>query len=270
MTDRTVLVTGAGSQIGIATALTFRDEGWTVVAGGRPEDDMSELSAAGCHTDTIDLADRAASRRIVNHTIARSDRLDCVVSIPPAGSFGPVEDIAATTSRRYFEETALGFHRLARQSLPHMREVGSGTFITIPGVLGRLAAPGTGAVSGARAALEAYCVALRDEVAAHGIDVVIIEPAKIGFTADDRSIPTGSETAYEWVWDLVADTAVIGADASLAASPEAVGVAVYDAAAARNPAPRYTVGRLARLLLMTRFIPAGWRSVVYRLLRKVA
>lgn len=271
MADRTVLVTGAATAVGRATALSFREQGWTVYAAAPDEDDLSTLADHGCETDSLDVTVETDVRRVVKRVATEEGGIDCLVTNPGLDTFGPLEETPVEDARRGFDETVFGFHRLVRRVLPHMREAGEGTIVAVSSVLGRVSGPGTGVHSGAKAALEAMSDSLRTEVGGDGVEVVVVEPALVD--ADVQAAAEADldgETDYEWVRDLLADVAAVSEGGPLSVPPDRVAATVVDAACATAPAPRYPVGRFAELLVYARYLPDDWRDLLFRFVRRVA
>jgi NAD(P)-dependent dehydrogenase (short-subunit alcohol dehydrogenase family) len=273
MTDETVLITGASSGIGRATARLFAEEGWTVYATAREESDVAGLD--GCRTDTLDVTSGGDVDRVVDRAIDETGRVDCLVNSAGYGQYGPLEDVPTDHLHRQFDVNVYGPQRLTRAVLPHMRDRGAGTIVNLSSVSGRVATPGSGAYSASKFALEAMSDALRGEVDRFGVDVVVVEPGPVETDFRDRAteeLGTGLERRpdYEWVYDLVEDAGLLAGGPPLAVPPEEVAAVVHDAASVTDPDPRYPVGRVAKYLLYTRFLPDRLRDGVYRLVGRLA
>lgn len=267
----TVLITGCSSGIGRATALTFLEEDWTVYATARDEADLTDLAEAGCRTDTLDVTDDAAVRRVVDRAFD-DDGLDCLVNNAGYGLFGPLEEVPTDRLHEQFAVNVYGPHRLIRAVLPRMREQERGTIVNVSSVSGRVAHPGGGAYAGSKAALEAMSDALRMELDDHGIDVAVVEPGPVetGFV-DRAEVETDyleRTGAYGWFYGIFEDTQAIGGGGPAAVKPEAVAEAILQAASCTDPKPRYAVGTLASAGMLARFIPDSLRDRAFRLARR--
>ena len=267
-----MLITGCSSGIGRATASLFAGEGWTVYATARQESDLDDLD---CRTDALDVTSGGDVDRVVDRILDETGRLDCLVNNAGYGQYGPLEDVPTDRLHRQFDVNVYGPHRLTRAVLPHMRDRGEGTVVNISSVAGRVATPGGGAYSASKFALEAMSDALRGEVDRLGVDVVLVEPGPVETDFRDRvetELERGTERrpAYEWVYDLVENASLVAGGAPVAVEPGDVAAVVHDAACVTDPSPRYPVGRVPRYLLYSRFLPAGARDAVYRLVRRLA
>lgn len=175
----TVLVAGSDAPVGRATARRFRAAGWRVYAAAPDPDALTDLEAAGCETVELHPTADANVAGVVRRIVEEAGRLDCLVTGPGRGRLGPVEDLPADDLAGAVDGTVLGPHRLARRALPHMRERGEGTIVTVASALGRVGVPGATAVCAPAAALATATDALRGEVAPFGVNVVLVETGPV-------------------------------------------------------------------------------------------
>ncbi|QLC33833.1 SDR family oxidoreductase [Halarchaeum sp. CBA1220] len=273
MTTETVLITGASSGIGHATAEAFLDAEWSVWATARDESDLRALREAGCTTAELDVTRPAQCRDVVEELVEAEGRLDCLVNNAGYGQMGAVEDVTTRRLNKQFDVNVYGPHRLIRAALPHMRERGEGTIINLSSVSGRVSTPGMGVYSASKFALEGLSDALRGEVQPHGIDVALVEPGPVetefSARAADELEPVEASGAYDRVYRFFEDfDAVSGGFAS--SQPEDVAAVVLEAASTTDPDPRYPVGPAARAMLLARYAPDRIRDRVVDLLYKLA
>jgi NAD(P)-dependent dehydrogenase (short-subunit alcohol dehydrogenase family) len=267
----TVLITGCSSGIGRETARVFLDDGWEVYATARNPADVQTLGDAGCSIASLDVTEQNDVERVVERIVDEHGRIDCLVNNAGYGQLGPVEDVTVEAVEDQFEVNVFGPHRLVREVLPHMRQRQTGTIVNVSSVAGRIAAPGMGVYSGSKFAMEGISDALRPEVSEYGIDVVLVEPGPVDTAfserADDEVNGDGIERsdAYESLYSILNDTAAIGGGGPGAVAPREVAETILDAANLTNPAARYPVGQMAKVLLFGRFVPATVRDKFYRL-----
>lgn len=271
MTDDTVLITGCSSGIGRATAERFDEEGWTVYATSRDESDIADLAEGGCLTGALDVTSDDDVARVVDRIDDEQGELDCLVNNAGYGLYGPMEDIPVEALHEQFDVNVYGPHRLTRAALPLVREA-EGTICNVSSVQGRLSLPGGGAYSGSKFALEAMSDALRAEVEAFDVDVVVVEPGPVATSFQDRaedeadSLIPGRE--YDWVYDSIEDATTVSGSLPIATDPEDVAATIYDAASVTEPEARYPVGPFAKLTVSSRFLPDGVRDTIFRLIRR--
>ncbi|KPN30216.1 short chain dehydrogenase [Halolamina pelagica] len=273
MRPETVLITGCSSGIGRATAEAFLDDGWTVYATARDTDDLDALAdRENCVVDELDVTDDSDVRNVVNRMLRNDDRIDCLVNNAGYAQFGPTEELPVDAVADQFAVNVYGPHRLTRAVLPHMREAGEGTVVNVSSVAGRVSMPGGGAYSGSKFALEAMTDALRWEVEGHGIDAVLVEPGPVETQFTDRANEESDRTertgAYEWFWSMFEDTEAVGGGGTGAVEPERVATTIVDAANLTDPPARMPVGRLAELLVKSRYLPDSVVDLAIRFARK--
>lgn len=279
MATDTVLITGCSSGIGRAAARAFLAEDWTVYATARNPADAEALGEAGAELATLDVTDDDDVARVVDRVVDEQGSIECLVNNAGYGQLGAIEDVPVDAVRRQFDVNVFGPHRLTRAVLPHMRAAGDGTIVNVSSFAGRLAYPGNGVYCGSKFALEAMTDALRNEVDEHGVDAVLVEPGLVNTPFTDRvaaEVEPGDDDAdlersgaYEWFYDVLEDTVALGDARPLAVSAERVADDIVNVASATKPPARVPVGTLARVLILSRFLPDSVRDGVYSLARRL-
>jgi NAD(P)-dependent dehydrogenase (short-subunit alcohol dehydrogenase family) len=271
MNNRTVLITGCSSGIGRATAHAFLDEEWRVYATARNPADVQQLGEAGCDIATLDLTEPDDVERVVGRVIEEEGRIDALVNNAGYGQHGPLEDIEQDLFERQFDVNVFGPHRLVREVLPHMRAREDGTIVNVSSVAGRLAAPGMGAYSASKHAVEGYSDALRLEVEPFGVDVSVVQPGPVETSfrdrVDDEIGRLGRTEVYGDIYEFQEDASLFGADSPVAVAPAAVAEAIVEASVSPDPEPRYVVGVVAQLLLYASYLPDPIRDRVFGAVR---
>jgi len=182
-TSKFIMVTGASSGIGRATAGRFADAGHVVFAAA-PQADALEAFAAE-HRRVIpvvlDVTDAASIERAREQVWARTrdHGLDVLVNSAGILVLGPVEAVPDEQTRAQFEVNLFGSLAVTRAFVPPMRERGAGRIVNVSSILGRFVLPGSGLYSASKFALEAWSDALRMELAPFGVLVVLVEPGVI-------------------------------------------------------------------------------------------
>jgi NAD(P)-dependent dehydrogenase (short-subunit alcohol dehydrogenase family) len=272
MSNRTVLITGCSSGIGRATADAFLDEEWQVYATARNPADIEQLGEAGCEIGTLDVTDTEDVERVVDRLIEEEGRIDALVNNAGYGQHGPLEDLREDLFEKQFQVNVFGPHRLVREVLPHMRKREDGTIVNLSSIAGRLAAPGMGAYSASKHAIEGYSDALRVEVDPFGVDVSVVRPGPVQTEfrerVDDELGRLDRTSAYEDLYEFQEDASLFGADSPIAVHPAAVAEAIVEAAVSTDPEPRYVVGRAAQLLLYASYLPDRLSDKVFNAIRR--
>ena len=247
--SKSVVVTGANSGIGLATALELAAAGYDVIGTVRNAEKAAQLSAGaaerglGVRTVELDVADEDSTRE----GFAEVDRMTgggpwAVVNNAGFAQAGAVEDVSAEAARYQLEVNLVAPARIAQLVLPGMRERGGGRIVNVSSIAGRVSTPLTGWYSASKHALEALSDALRIEVAQFGVKVVLVEPGGFGtgiWEAGHDTFPTPEGSAYAHVYDRARSATLQGRRFP---DPVWVGRAVRLALAAPVPLPRYLVG----------------------------
>lgn len=260
--SKAVLVTGCSSGIGKATALRLAKNGWTVWATARRKESLAELEAAGCHTLSLDVDDEASMERAVRTVEAAHGAVGVLINNAGYSQSGAIESVPMERVRKQFETNVFGLVRLTQLVLPKMRAQRWGRVINLSSMGGKLVFPGGGFYHATKYAVEAISDALRFEVRAFGVDVVLIEPGLIrsGFSeaaVGQMSTPDGADpyaSFHETVARATKESYEKGPLARLAGEPDDVARAIEKAMSARRPRARYTVSASAKLLLAQRAI----------------
>lgn len=149
---RVVLVTGASSGIGEATARLAARRGDHVVLLARGPDalarvaaDCDALGAASTTVTAADVSDDDAVRRAVGTAVDRHGRLDVVVSNAGVVAYGRLEDVPVEVFDKVVETNLLGTVNLVRHVLPVLREQERGSLVLVGSIIGHIAVPEMGA-----------------------------------------------------------------------------------------------------------------------------
>ena len=248
--SKSVLVTGANSGIGLVTVLELAGAGYDVIGSVR--------SAAKAETVRKAAAERGVEVRTVELDVNDADSckqgIEAVADLTDGGPWavvnnagfaqaGAVEDIDDDLVRAQLETNLIAPIRIARLVLPRMRERGDGRIINVSSIAGRLSTPLMGWYCASKHGLEAVTDALRMEVEADGIRVILVEPGMFGTdiweAAQHDQFPPPSTARYA--------AAYARSDSMSAQSkrlPDPVWVARTIRVALSNPLPmaRYLVG----------------------------
>ena len=267
---RVILVTGCSSGIGRATALEAALRGHRVFASARKRSDLAELERReNLEALVLDVTDAASVRAAADRVLARAGRLDALVNNAGYGQYGASEEVTLDEWRAQFDVNLFGAIAVMQAVLPAMRAAGGGTIVNVSSVAGRVTVPFAGPYSASKHALEALSDALRVELGAFGIRVVLVEPGPIETRFGDRArsivAPLLSRPGpYREVYTL-AERAMDGEFQKGKLPAEAVGRVILDAIEARRPRARYPVGRIAHALMpLKRALPDRWFDALMR------
>ena len=180
MPDKSILITGCSSGIGLCVAEGLKHRGYRVFATARQLPDVETLKADGFESLQLDLADSASIRAAVDEILSRTGgTLDALFNNGAYGQPGAVEDLSREVLRTQFETNLFGWHELTSLVLPVMRRQGHGRIIQNSSVLGFVALRYRGAYNASKYALEGLSDTLRLELAGTNIHVSLVEPGPV-------------------------------------------------------------------------------------------
>jgi NAD(P)-dependent dehydrogenase (short-subunit alcohol dehydrogenase family) len=256
---RHVLVTGAGSGIGLAVVQALSEAGHVVWAGARRAEDLAALATLpGVQALPLDLLDPAASLALATRLAAAVPQgLDGLVNNAGIGELGHLAAWSDADVQRLFETNVFGLMRLTRVLLPMLLAAG-GRVVNIGSMGGSITQPFYGPYTMSKHALEAYSECLRLECLPHGVAVSIVQPGavatRIGQTAAAATrarlaaTPAPFDAAARQVLSGMDAPAVPGTDEPESsthrrpARPQDVAAVVMAALTAAQPQARYLVG----------------------------
>jgi NAD(P)-dependent dehydrogenase (short-subunit alcohol dehydrogenase family) len=266
MSERSVLITGCSSGIGLASAREMKSRGWRVFATARKPEDIARLKdEEGVDSLYLDYAEPDSIEKAASQVLeATGGKLTALFNNGAYGQPGAVEDLRREVLRAQFEAGFFGWHDLTRRVIPVMRRQGEGRIVFCSSVLGLVSAPYRGAYCASKFAVEALADALRLELSATRIKIVLIEPGPIAsrflehaLEAYRRHIDLDASHHSEIYRDRIARLEE-GGDQTFKLGPEAVALKLAHALESRRPKRRYyvTVPTYAAALFR-RFLPTS-------------
>jgi short-subunit dehydrogenase len=205
ITDRVVVITGASSGIGEATARLAHARGAHVVLAARREDRLAALEKEleGSLAVTADVTRAEDRRRIVEAALERFGRVDVLVNNAGRGLHVPLADVDPDDHAAILDLNVGAALGMMQAVLPAMRERGEGAIVNISSGTSRRTIPGLGAYAATKSALNMLSSVARAEWAGDGIVVSTVLPTytesefhdKLQAGADRFRGPGGGDTA---------------------------------------------------------------------------
>ncbi|MEO8400397.1 MAG: SDR family NAD(P)-dependent oxidoreductase [Gammaproteobacteria bacterium] len=178
--QKTILITGCSSGIGLCAAEILQKKGYRVFATARKDSDLVKLKSLGLETVLLDVNDSDSIRRGLNDVLEKTGgTLDALFNNAGFAQAGAVEDLTRDMMREQFETNVFGAMELTNLVVPVMRKQGHGRIIQNTSILGIVAMPFRGAYNASKFALEGFTHTLRQELYNTGIFVSIIAPGPI-------------------------------------------------------------------------------------------
>jgi NADP-dependent 3-hydroxy acid dehydrogenase YdfG len=252
--SNTILITGASSGIGAATAKLFQSKGWNVIATMREPENGKELAALNNVLLTkLDVLDLASIEDAVNAGISKFGKIDVLVNNAGYGAYGTLESFSREKIVRQFNTNVIGLLDVTKALLPHFRKNKSGVIINISSIGGKMTFPLGTLYHGTKFAVEGISESLSYEVEQFGGKVKIIEPGAIATDFGGRSLDfSHDETLTEY--QSIVGKIMTGMPAFFENASPATVVAdvIYTAATDGIGQLRYTAGEDAKVIIENR------------------
>jgi short-subunit dehydrogenase len=269
-------VTGASRGIGRATALELAGKGYHVFTLARSEANLEQLAAEAARSNleitpvAMDIADEGSRRRAVAAILQATNGygVDVLVNNAGYGQIGPMEEVPVEKLRRQFEVNVFGLLAFTQPFLPPMRERRRGWIVNVSSIAGRIVTPFMGPYAASKFALEAMSDALRLELSAFGVHVIVIEPGPIRTGFGEASRAAGGEPSTAYAQYVRRYRRARRGTNLFKRSPEAVARLIGHTVDSNHPRPRYTVtvpaklGMIARRLVPDVVVDWAYRKVM--------
>jgi NAD(P)-dependent dehydrogenase (short-subunit alcohol dehydrogenase family) len=254
--SQTVLITGASSGIGKASAALFAARGWNVVATMRNPDDGTDLvDRDNVLVTRLDLLDSDSIEAAVAASLDRFGTIDVLLNNAGYGAYGPLEATPMSVIRRQFDVNLFGLVETIQAALPTMRAQRSGVIVNVSSVGGRITYPLGTLYHGSKWAVEGLSEALHYELAPLGIRVKIVEPGGVNTDFGGRSFVFTADpelTDYQPLVDMAAAALETGTPSGNQ-EPEEVAEVIFAAATDGTAQLRYISGEGAKAFLANRY-----------------
>ncbi|MCA1921714.1 SDR family oxidoreductase [Buttiauxella noackiae] len=246
--QKSVLITGCSSGIGLACAEDLKRQGYRVLAACRKPEDVERMNQSGFTGVLLDLDSPESVKTAAAYVIELTDnRLYGLFNNGGFGVYGPLQTLSREQLEQQFSTNLFGTHQLTMLLLPAMLPHREGRIVMTSSVMGLVSTPGRGAYAASKYALEAWSDALRMELHHSGIKVSLIEPGPIRTQFTQNVNQTQADHPVENP----------GIAARFTLGPEAVVEKVRHAFESPKPKLRYPVTLVAHALSWLRRLLPG-------------
>lgn len=176
---KTWLITGASSGLGRLMCETLLARGDRVVASVRKRAVLDEMAAQYgdlLQVIVLDLSQSATIKPTIEAAFSQAGRIDVVVSNAAYGLFGAAEELSDAQIERQIATNLTGSIQLIRAAIPLLRQQGGGRIVQVSSEGGQIAYPNFSLYHATKWGIEGFVEAVRQEVAAFGIDFLLVEP----------------------------------------------------------------------------------------------
>jgi NADP-dependent 3-hydroxy acid dehydrogenase YdfG len=185
---KTILITGASSGIGKATAIHFQQQGWNVIATMRTPEKETELNNLdNVQLEKLDVLDLESIAQAIENGISRFGRIDAIVNNAGYGAYGPLESFPRENIIKQFNTNVIGLMDVTRVIIPHFRANKDGVIVNISSIGGQMTFALGSLYHGTKFAVEGISESLHYEMKEIGVKVKIVEPGMIATDFGGRS-----------------------------------------------------------------------------------
>ena len=240
---KTIVITGASSGIGLATAEHFANQGWNVAATMRTPENTNLSDFQNVKLFKLDVTDASSIESAQNAILNDFEKIDVVLNNAGYGLVGAFEAASDEQIRRQFETNVFGLMSVTKAFLPHFRANRSGLFINVSSIGGLITFPLISLYHSTKWAVEGFSESLWYELSELGIGVKIIEPGGVDTDFGGRSMDFSQKDGLTDYDDMSANFQANFSASGLAGSTaEMLGEAIYNAATDGKTQLRYLVG----------------------------
>ena len=246
------VVTGGSSGIGRATAKSLLIKGCTVYELSRRDN-----PPAGVNHLTADIKNEEQVKEAVDEIIKREGKIDILVNNAGYGISGAAEMTTSADAHAQLELNLYGMDNVTRAVLPHMREKESGRIVCVSSIAGILPIPFQLWYSVSKAAIDAYVLALQNEVRPYGISVCAVLPGdiKTGFTAAREKSDSGNDV---YGGRIERSVATMEKDEQGGMSPDKAGRYIAKIAMKKHTRPLKAIGfSYKSVAVLAKILPRG-------------
>jgi short-subunit dehydrogenase len=254
---KVILVTGASSGIGLASATALHEAGHTVYGTTR---NLAKKTVVPFNLIELDVTDDASAKAAIDKIIKAEGKLDVLVNNAGNGIAGPAYAMPVESAKKQFEVNFFGVVRMCSVAIPEMLKNKSGIVINISSLGGLFGLPYQSMYSASKYAIEGYSESMRMELRKTGVKIVTINPGdfKSDFSQNREKIPfTVDNAELKSNYDIA--VASMEKDESVGADPSAIGKQLVKVVATSSPAHQYLVGAIGQTIAVTlkKVLPGG-------------
>lgn len=254
--NKIILITGASSGFGKATAELLASKGYTVYGTSRKPTEHPTVKMLA-----MDVRDRESVKAGVDQIIGEQGRIDVLINNAGMGIGGSLELATPDEIDIQMGTNFGGCVNLCQAVLPHMRRQRCGRIINLSSIGGVMGLPYQGFYSASKFAIEGFSEALSAEVKGFGISVSMVEPGDFatGFTASRKnSQPSLDDPDYGPIFRR--SLSIIEKEENGGLKPEVLSRKIVKIVESRRPRLRYVVANLEQWasVVLKRLIPGNW------------
>ncbi|MCO5195318.1 MAG: SDR family oxidoreductase [Anaerolineae bacterium] len=244
---KTIVITGASSGIGKATARYFAEQGWQVAATMRKPENETELNQIeNVSVYQLDVTDNDSIANAAQQIISDFGSVDVVLNNAGYGLIGPFEAASNEQIRQQFDTNVFGLMEVTRAFLPHFRANQAGLFLNVSSIGGRITYPLNSLYHSSKWAVEGFSESLAFELGELGIQVKLIEPGGVATDFSGRSMTLAMSPDLPDYMPMAQKVAAAFQSRGSASSAEMIAAGIYEATTDGKNQLRYLLGEDAK------------------------
>ncbi len=250
---KTILITGASSGIGKATAIHFQQQGWNVIATmRRPEDETELKTLENVQLEKLDVLDLESIDQAILSGLSRFGKIDALLNNAGYGAYGPLESFPRENIVKQFNTNVIGLIDVTKAIIPHFRANREGIIVNISSIGGQMTFALGSLYHGTKFAVEGISESLHYEMKEIGVKVKIVEPGFIATDFGGRSFDFQAGDIEEYRPIINALMKQWQNPNNTVSSPSLVAEVIYEAVTDGTNQLRYRAGDNANYLLSSR------------------
>jgi short-subunit dehydrogenase len=254
---KTVLITGASSGIGLESALYFAEKGWNTVATMRNPEKRENIFNGEDNIELLhlDVLDARSIRTAIEETVKKYGVIHAVVNNAGYALMGVFEKSTREQIGKQFNTNIFGMMDVIREILPIFRKQKFGTIVNVASIGGRVGVPMYSLYQGTKWAVEGFSEALHYELRPLNIKVKIIEPGLIKTNFYGGSMDKiNTEDLGDYSFFAAPTIKHLNEADAGGSHPKVVAKGIYKAASTKSWKLRYSMGKMAKMVLFLRKI----------------
>lgn len=254
--EKTILITGCSSGIGLTAAIALKTRGYRVLATCRHQQDIEKLQQKGFDVIPLDLDNSESVETAAQQILSLSNgQLYAIFNNAGFGVYGALQTISREKLEQQFSSNFFGLHQLTMRLLPELLANNQGRIIQTSSIMGFISTPGRGAYAASKYAVEAWSDALRLELYHTNIKVSLIEPGPIATRFTDNVNQTQQDKPIENK----------GIAKRFTLTPDDILPKLYHALESPKPKIRYRVTLVTHVTaILKRLLPDRWMDAILK------
>jgi len=247
--SKVILVTGASSGIGLASATALHNAGYIVYGTTR---NIAKAKNVPFKLIELDVTNDESAEAAVASIIKAEGKIDVLVNNAGNGIAGPAYAMPVDKAKQQFEVNFFGVVRMCSKVIPEMLKNNAGTVVNISSLGGLFGLPYQSMYSASKYAIEGYSESMRMELVKTGIKIVTINPGdfKSDFSSNREKIPfTVDNASLKSQYDVA--VASMEKDEAAGSDPQAIGKQLVKIVAQSSPSRQYLVGAIGQTIAVT-------------------